>query len=84
MGWGRNLSKAMGEEPMQQSLGQALQKLKDISQKKGVKLGLGPMFKMCHALKDPQNSFRSVLVAGTNGKGSVCFKMAKALEAPSR
>ncbi len=30
------------------------------------------MRRLCQRLGDPQRSFRSVLVAGTNGKGSVC------------
>jgi dihydrofolate synthase/folylpolyglutamate synthase len=36
--------------------------------------------KMCQFFDNPQNAFPSVHVAGTNGKGSVCLKIAKALE----
>jgi len=38
----------------------------------GIKLGLERMREVLSALGDPQNSFRSIHVAGTNGKGSVC------------
>ncbi len=33
---------------------------------------LDRMRRLCQRLGDPQRSFRSVLVAGTNGKGSIC------------
>ena len=33
---------------------------------------LGRMRQLCRRLGDPQRSFRSVLVTGTNGKGSIC------------
>jgi dihydrofolate synthase/folylpolyglutamate synthase len=36
----------------------------------GIKLGLGPTKAFASSLGDPQNSFRSVHVAGSNGKGS--------------
>lgn len=35
---------------------------------------------MCAILGNPQNSFRSVHVAGTNGKGSVCHMLASVLQ----
>ena len=38
----------------------------------GMKLGLERMREVLSALGDPQDKFRSVHVAGTNGKGSVC------------
>ncbi|OPY31089.1 MAG: bifunctional folylpolyglutamate synthase/ dihydrofolate synthase [Methanomassiliicoccales archaeon PtaU1.Bin124] len=38
----------------------------------GIKLGLERMRELLQALGDPQRSFRSVHIAGTNGKGSVC------------
>lgn len=38
----------------------------------GIKLGLERMREVLYALGDPQKTFRSVHVAGTNGKGSVC------------
>ncbi|HER42857.1 MAG TPA: bifunctional folylpolyglutamate synthase/dihydrofolate synthase, partial [Candidatus Eisenbacteria bacterium] len=37
-----------------------------------MKLGLENVSKLLRALGDPQNSYPSILVAGTNGKGSVC------------
>jgi dihydrofolate synthase/folylpolyglutamate synthase len=37
----------------------------------GIKLGLDRMRKLLRVLGDPQDGFRSVHVAGTNGKGSV-------------
>lgn len=47
----------------------------------GMKLGLNNALRMSEALGSPEKSFKSILVAGTNGKGSVALKMAKALEA---
>ena len=35
-------------------------------------LKLDRMRQLCHRLGDPQRRFRTVLVAGTNGKGSIC------------
>ena len=37
-----------------------------------MKLGLENISKLLHRLGDPQNAYPSILVAGTNGKGSVC------------
>jgi dihydrofolate synthase/folylpolyglutamate synthase len=37
----------------------------------GMKFGLENITALCAALGDPQQAFRSVIVAGTNGKGSV-------------
>ena len=36
----------------------------------GIKLGLENISKLLHRIGDPQNKFRSVHIAGTNGKGS--------------
>ncbi len=36
--------------------------------------------KLCHALGDPQESFRSIHIAGTNGKGSVSHMLASILQ----
>ncbi|CAN5643876.1 folylpolyglutamate synthase/dihydrofolate synthase family protein [soil metagenome] len=36
-----------------------------------MKFGLGTMRRLCDALGHPERQFRSILVAGTNGKGSV-------------
>ena len=45
----------------------------------GVKLGLTNMARLCEALDHPERSFRSVHVAGTNGKGSVTAMVHAAL-----
>jgi dihydrofolate synthase/folylpolyglutamate synthase len=37
-------------------------------------------FKLSESLNNPQNSFKSIHVAGTNGKGSVTTKIAKVLQ----
>jgi dihydrofolate synthase/folylpolyglutamate synthase len=47
----------------------------------GIKLGLGRVSELLHDLGDPQCSYRSVHVAGTNGKGSVCAMTAAILQA---
>ncbi|MPZ16816.1 MAG: bifunctional folylpolyglutamate synthase/dihydrofolate synthase [Luteitalea sp.] len=45
----------------------------------GIKFGLENMRTLCAALEHPERAFRSVLVAGTNGKGSVTAMVAEAL-----
>jgi dihydrofolate synthase / folylpolyglutamate synthase len=40
-------------------------------EKFGIKFGLSNIQKLCAALGDPQTKYRSALIAGTNGKGSV-------------
>ena len=45
----------------------------------GIKLGLTRIRELLSGLGDPQISFRSVHVAGTNGKGSVCAMTASIL-----
>src|SRR5262245_48860604 len=47
----------------------------------GIKLGLENIRTLCRALGDPQTAFTSVIVAGTNGKGSVTAMAATALSA---
>ena len=47
----------------------------------GIKLGLERTQALLHALDDPQELFQGVLVAGTNGKGSVCAMLASILQA---
>jgi len=37
----------------------------------GIKLGLDNISRLCEALGHPERAFRSLHVAGTNGKGSV-------------
>ncbi len=45
----------------------------------GIKLGLENIATLCLALGNPQNSFLSIHVAGTNGKGSVSAMLAEIL-----
>jgi dihydrofolate synthase/folylpolyglutamate synthase len=47
----------------------------------GIKLGLSTIRAICAALGHPERAFRTVLVAGTNGKGSVAAMTAAALRA---
>jgi dihydrofolate synthase/folylpolyglutamate synthase len=47
----------------------------------GIKLGLASMRALCAELGDPQARFPSILVAGTNGKGSVTAMAHAALQA---
>ena len=46
----------------------------------GMKLGLETMQKLCSLYYNPQNSFKTVHVAGTNGKGSITTKISIALQ----
>jgi len=46
----------------------------------GIKLGLDTIKALCEFIGEPQKSFPSVLVAGTNGKGSVCAYLAAILQ----
>ncbi|KAG6612520.1 Folylpolyglutamate synthase [Phytophthora cinnamomi] len=57
-----------------------LQRLYQVNRFSAVKLGLENMQKLNAAFGDPASQFDVVHVAGTNGKGSVAFKLAKALE----
>jgi dihydrofolate synthase/folylpolyglutamate synthase len=45
----------------------------------GIKLGLSTIRALCAALGHPERSYRTVLVAGTNGKGSVAAMASTAL-----
>jgi dihydrofolate synthase / folylpolyglutamate synthase len=47
----------------------------------GMKFGLENMERICRALDHPERSFRSIHVAGTNGKGSVTAMTSAALHA---
>jgi len=47
----------------------------------GIKLGLDRTKALLRELGDPQEFFQGVLVAGTNGKGSVCAMVASVLQA---
>ena len=44
-----------------------------------IRLGLGPIKRLLARLGDPQERYRTVLVAGTNGKGSVAAMLAEIL-----
>lgn len=46
----------------------------------GMKLGLGNIKKLNELLNDPIGSYSTIHIAGTNGKGSVSTKLAKASE----
>ncbi len=50
-------------------------------QKYGIKFGLGNITRLMSALHDPHAAFRSVHVAGTNGKGSTSAIIASCLQA---
>ena len=47
----------------------------------GMKFGLESMARICEALDHPERAFRSIIVAGTNGKGSVTAMTSAALHA---
>ncbi len=44
------------------------------------KAGLERIKQVCQKLGDPQNDFKSIHIAGTNGKGSVCVFVSSALK----
>lgn len=48
---------------------------------KAIKPGLGNIIRLCEALGNPQKRFRSVHVAGTNGKGSTAHLLASVYQA---
>jgi dihydrofolate synthase / folylpolyglutamate synthase len=50
-------------------------------EKFGIKFGLANIRALALALGQPQNRFRSILIAGTNGKGSVTAMVDRALRA---
>lgn len=47
----------------------------------GMKFGLENMRVLCEALRHPERAFRSVIIAGTNGKGSVAAIVSAAIHA---
>lgn len=59
---------------------QLVQRLYQVNRFTAVKLGLENMQHLNDAFGNPASRFEVVHVAGTNGKGSVAFKIAKALE----
>lgn len=50
----------------------------------GMKFGLETMRRLCRALGNPEHRFRSAIVAGTNGKGSVTAMVSASLHAAGR
>jgi dihydrofolate synthase / folylpolyglutamate synthase len=50
----------------------------------GIKLGLERVARLCAVAGHPERAFRSALVGGTNGKGSVCTMLAAVLEEAGR
>src|SRR5947207_4470010 len=46
----------------------------------GIKLDLERVCRLCAVAGHPERAFRSLLVGGTNGKGSVCTMLAAVLE----
>jgi len=50
----------------------------------GMKPGLGTITRLAAALGDPQKKFKSIHVAGTNGKGAVCAILDAALRTDGR
>lgn len=57
-----------------------IQRLFELSLFGGIKMGLENCLKMNQLLGFPEKTFASVHVAGTNGKGSTCTKIASALQ----
>ncbi len=57
-----------------------LNKLFEINMHGGMKLGLNNIIHLNEALGNPAQDFKTIHVAGTNGKGSVVTKIARALE----
>ena len=49
-------------------------------ERRGIKIGLEHSFKLMEHLGNPQHSFQSIHVAGTNGKGSTCAHIASILK----
>ena len=50
-------------------------------ERRGIHLGLGPVRRLLHRLHNPQDTFRSIIVGGTNGKGSTAASLASILQA---
>lgn len=65
---------------MTQSYSKLLDRLLHVNMHSGMKLGLQNSERLNELLDDPIGKFPSVHVAGSNGKGSVCTKIAKAYE----
>ncbi len=57
-----------------------LERIFSLSKGKGMNPSLNNIKRLCEIYKDPQKSYPTIHVAGTNGKGSVCTKIAAALQ----
>ena len=71
------VSAAMPESAQSTDLTEALSHLDELTNwerrpRGSMRVGLGPMYDLMRRLGNPHESFRSVHVAGTKGKGSVC------------
>jgi dihydrofolate synthase/folylpolyglutamate synthase len=60
---------------------EALDCLFDMNRRTGVKLGLESMQDLCAALGHPERRFPSILIGGSNGKGTLAWQLAQALSA---
>jgi len=65
----------MRDGPLRMSYPETVRYLFDL-QKHGIKFGLANSVRLMHLLDDPHQRFRSVHVAGTNGKGSTASFLA--------
>jgi dihydrofolate synthase/folylpolyglutamate synthase len=57
-----------------------LQKLYSVNQQRGVKFGLANMLELSNFFSHPERNYPTIHIAGSNGKGSVTTKIAKAYE----
>jgi len=57
-----------------------LEKTFSLSKKKGMNCSLSNIKRLCEIHNHPELAFPTIHVAGTNGKGSVCTKIASALQ----
>jgi dihydrofolate synthase/folylpolyglutamate synthase len=48
--------------------------------KRGIRLGLGPLTELLEHFGNPQSAYKSILIAGTNGKGSVAAILSSILQ----
>ena len=48
--------------------------------KRGIRLGLGPLTGLLERFDNPQRAYKSILIAGTNGKGSVAAILSSILQ----
>jgi len=54
-------------------------KLSKLAYHHGIKLGLSRITKLLKLLDNPQDSFKSIHIAGTNGKGTVVYQLSEML-----